>query len=231
MNETPITGGELPGRKERRLRLAEAIELIRLLWTRGARGLRGRVLHARARRRSTTGPTSRCRSTSPPRGPLAAKLAGRVGDGFICTSGKDPQLYATLLDGGRARAPRRPGATTTQIARMIEIKVSYDRDRDARERGVPLVGRAGADAASRRRASRTRWRWSAWPTSTLDRAHTPLHRLRRPGGGRREDRALHRPRLHELVFHFPGDEQQRYIDEFAADVLPLLRDRVPAQVA
>src|SRR3954464_3449711 len=32
MNETPVTGGEFPGRKERRLRLAEAIELIRILW-------------------------------------------------------------------------------------------------------------------------------------------------------------------------------------------------------
>src|SRR5215204_6929912 len=32
MNETPVTGGEFPGRKERRQRLAEAIELIRTLW-------------------------------------------------------------------------------------------------------------------------------------------------------------------------------------------------------
>ena len=27
----------------------------------------------------------------------------------------------------------------------------------------------------------------------------------------------------ELVFHFPGDEQARFIDEFASDVFPLLR--------
>ena len=27
----------------------------------------------------------------------------------------------------------------------------------------------------------------------------------------------------ELVFHFPGNDQRRYIDEFAADVMPLLR--------
>ena len=27
----------------------------------------------------------------------------------------------------------------------------------------------------------------------------------------------------ELVFHFPGDDQARAIDEFASDVLPLLR--------
>ena len=33
LNETPATGAEWPGAKERRLRLAEAIELIRSLWT------------------------------------------------------------------------------------------------------------------------------------------------------------------------------------------------------
>ncbi len=46
-------------------------------------------------------------------GPLAAKLAGRLGDGFICTSGKDPELYEALLgkvaEGAEAaeRDPRR----------------------------------------------------------------------------------------------------------------------------
>ena len=33
MNETPATGLEFPGPKERRLRLAESISLIRRLWT------------------------------------------------------------------------------------------------------------------------------------------------------------------------------------------------------
>ena len=32
MNETPITGGEFPGRKERRLKMAEAIKVIKQLW-------------------------------------------------------------------------------------------------------------------------------------------------------------------------------------------------------
>ena len=60
-------------------------------------------------------------------GPLAAKLAGRIGEGFICTSGKDPALYEELLGKvaeGAAEAGRDPAA----IRRMIEIKVSYDRE-------------------------------------------------------------------------------------------------------
>ena len=126
MNETPVTGGEFPGRKERRLRLAEAIELIRLLWSRGARRLRRRLLpHPQA--------TIYDRPDEPvpiyvaASGPLAAKLAGRVGDGFICTSGKDPSSTTSCWTRS-PRAPRRPGATRRAIRRMIEIKVSYDRD-------------------------------------------------------------------------------------------------------
>src|ERR1700754_2970247 len=66
-------------------------------------------------------------------GPLAAKLSGRVDAGFICTSGKDPQLYVDLLDNVRQGAER-AGRDYESIRRMIEIKVSYDRDREvARE--------------------------------------------------------------------------------------------------
>ena len=110
MNETPVTGGEFPGRKERRLRLAEAIELIRQLWTRGARRLRGRVLPDR-RATIYDRPDEPVPIYVAASGPLAAKLAGRVGDGFICTSGKDPELYRRCSPTSR-RAPRRPGATT-----------------------------------------------------------------------------------------------------------------------
>src|SRR5262249_59493981 len=60
-------------------------------------------------------------------GPLAAKLAGRTGDGFVVTSGKAPELYqelnAAMAEGAEA-AGRDPGA----IVKLIEIKVSYDHD-------------------------------------------------------------------------------------------------------
>ena len=64
-------------------------------------------------------------------GPLAAKLAGRVGDGFICTSGKKPGALRRSCSerrGGRRGRPAETGA----IVRMIEIKVSYDHDRAVR---------------------------------------------------------------------------------------------------
>ena len=112
MNETPVTGGEFPGRKERRQRLAEAIELMRRLWTEERVDFEGSFYR-------TSKATVYDRPDEPvpiyvaASGPLAAKLAGRVGDGFICTSGKDPALYEELLanvvEGAEAagREPRR----------------------------------------------------------------------------------------------------------------------------
>ena len=93
------------------------------------------------------------------------------------------------------------------------------------------MGGARAHAASRRRASRTRWRWSASPTRTLDRAHSRFIVSDDPEDVAERIGAYIDLGFTELVFHFPGNEQARYIEEFAADVLPLLRDRVPAEVA
>ena len=48
-------------------------------------------------------------------GPLAAKLAGRVGDGFVCTSGKDQDPMRTCSR-ACAKARRRQTATQTAFA-------------------------------------------------------------------------------------------------------------------
>jgi coenzyme F420-dependent glucose-6-phosphate dehydrogenase len=32
----------------------------------------------------------------------------------------------------------------------------------------------------------------------------------------------------ELLLHAPGEDQSRFLEQFSADVLPLLRDRFPA---
>ena len=59
---------------------------------------------------------------------MVARYAGRVADGFICTSGKGLDLYAEQLcpavDEGLDKAGRDRG----DIDRMIEVKVSWDPD-------------------------------------------------------------------------------------------------------
>ena len=98
MNETPPTR-HASGRARRSggARLAEAIELMRRLWTEERVTFEGEYYR-------TERATVYDRPDEPvpvfvaASGPLAAKLAGRVGDGFICTSGKKPELYRELLD-------------------------------------------------------------------------------------------------------------------------------------
>jgi coenzyme F420-dependent glucose-6-phosphate dehydrogenase len=225
MNETPATMAEWPGAKERRMRMAEAIELIRRLWTEERVTFEGEYYR-------TDRATIYDRPEQPvpiyvaASGPLAAKLAGRVGDGFICTSGKKPELYEELLanvDAGAETAGRDPSA----IERYIEIKVSYDHDLDyAREAcnwwaalalspdeksGVedPLEMERLADAA-------------------LDRAHTRFIVTNDP------DECVERIRPYvdlgftHLVFHAPGADQARFLEQFSADVLPLVRERCAA---
>ena len=110
MNETPATGAEFPGRKERRLRMAEAIELIRRLWREERVDFDGEY-YKTSQATIYDRPDEQVPIFVAASGPLAAKLAGRVGDGFICTSGKDPQLYRDLLEKVREGAEA-PGATT-----------------------------------------------------------------------------------------------------------------------
>jgi coenzyme F420-dependent glucose-6-phosphate dehydrogenase len=156
-------------------------------------------------------------------GPLAAKLAGRVGDGFICTSGKDPSLYRELL-GKVEEGAEAAGRDASGIARMIEIKVSYDRDAAAAEEacrwwaalalsgeeksGVedPIEMERLADAAADRAS--TRFIVSADPDAIVAGVE-PYVELG----------------FTELVLHFPGGDQRRALDMFAEDVLPRLRER------
>jgi coenzyme F420-dependent glucose-6-phosphate dehydrogenase len=219
LNETPATRQEFPGRKERRRRLAEAIELIRRLWTEERVDFEGEYY-------STSNATVYDRPEVPvpiyvaASGPLAARLAGRAGDGFICTSGKDPALYEELLakvvEGAEA-AGRDPAG----IHRMIEIKVSYDRDRQRafdncrwwaalaltpeQKEGVedPLEMERLADENADR--AHTRFITSDDPEEIVE----GIARYRELG-------------FDELILHAPGEDQGRFLEQFAADVLPLL---------
>ena len=217
MNETPATGMEFPPVKERRLRLAESVRLMKALWT-------GERVDFEGEWYRTEKATIYDRPEAPvpvfiaASGPLAAKLAGRLGDGFICTSGKDPDLYRELLgkvEEGAAAAGRDAAA----IERMIEIKVSYDRDagyaRDAcrwwaalsltteEKQGIedPIEMEKAADAAADR--AHSRFIVSDDPEEVVERI-----------------RAYAELGFTELVLHFPGDDQQRQIDAFCDDVLP-----------
>ena len=109
LNETPATGEEFPGRKERRLRLAEAIKLIRLLWTEERVDFEGdyyRTSKATIYDRPET-PVPIYVAAS---GPLAAKLAGGSATASSARAARTRRSMTSCSARSR-RAPRRPGAT------------------------------------------------------------------------------------------------------------------------
>jgi coenzyme F420-dependent glucose-6-phosphate dehydrogenase len=225
MNETPVTGGEFPGRKERRLRLAEAIELIRRLWSEERVDFEGDFYRTQ-KATIYDRPDEQVPIYVAASGPLAAKLAGRVGDGFICTSGKDPALYdellANVVEGAEAA-----GRDPKQIHHMIEIKVSYDRDRERaftnthpwaalalkpeQKEGIedPIEMERVADANVDQAPSR--FICSDDPDEVVEKIGVYVELG-----------------FQELLLHAPGVDQSRFLEQFTADVLPALRDRFPA---
>jgi coenzyme F420-dependent glucose-6-phosphate dehydrogenase len=222
MNETPVTGGAFPGRKERRLRLAESIELIRRLWTEERVDFDGEYY-------KTAQATIYDRPAEPvpvyvaASGPLAAKLAGRVGDGFICTSGKDPKLYDELLakvaEGAEA-AGRDPAA----IHRMIEVKVSYDRDRGTATRNCEWWA-ALALTPEQKEGIEDPIEMERVADENKDKAHTRFIASDDPDEIAEKVGVYADLGFDELVLHFPGDDQSTAIAEFAADVMPRLTKR------
>ena len=128
LNEVPSTGMEWPEFKERFARLREAVTLMRQLWTEERVTFEGQYYR-------TKDATIYDRPATPvpiyvaAAGALIAKYAGRMGDGLICTSGKARELYTeTILpkvSEGRAEA----GSRAPDYARMIEVKVSFDTDK------------------------------------------------------------------------------------------------------
>jgi coenzyme F420-dependent glucose-6-phosphate dehydrogenase len=223
MNETPATGAEFPGRKERRQRLAEAIELIRALWSGERVDFEGGFYR-------TEKATVYDRPDQPvpiyvaASGPLAAKLAGRVGDGFICTSGKDPALYEELL-GKVAEGAEAAGRDPAGIRRMIEVKVSYDRDAEAAVTNTHWWA-ALALKPEQKEGIEDPIEMERVADANLDQAHTRFICSNDPeaivdGVARYAELGFD-----ELVLHAPGPDQNRFLDEFAQDVLPRLRDRL-----
>ena len=220
MNETPATGQEFPGRKERRLRLAEAIRLIRQLWTEERVDFEGDYYR-------TSKATIYDRPEEPvpiyvaASGPLAAKLAGRVGDGFICTSGKDPALYDELL-GKVAEGAEAAGRDPAEIRRMIEIKVSYDRDRQ-RALDNCRWWAALALKPEQKEGVEDPIEMERLADENADRAHTRFIVSDDPEEIAAGVRRYTELGFEELVLHAPGEDQARFLDQFGEDVLPLLR--------
>lgn len=224
MNEVPVLGIDWPEPPERFARLKEAIELMSRLWTEEFVTFEGEYYR-------THNATVYDRPDEPVKlyvaaaGPAAARLAGRVGDGFICTSGKGMELYSETLLPSVAEGVAKAGRKDSDVEKMIEMKVSFDTDRaralsDCRiwaalslpgdvKMGVedPRELERLADALPAEKAA-SRWLVSDDPEEHLEQIR-PYIELG----------------FTHLVFHGPSDDQGRFIELYGREILPRLRKR------
>jgi coenzyme F420-dependent glucose-6-phosphate dehydrogenase len=221
MNEVPL-GVEWPDGKERFARFREAVRLIRELWS-GERVTFEGDYYRTDKATIYDKPVVPVPIYLAGSGPAATRYAGRQGDGYITTSGKDPSLYTdTLLPAVREGAEK-AGRSLDDIDMMIEVKVSFDHDRDAAVQATQFWGALGLTAeqksgvddpvemqrlADELSVEQTAKRFivSTDPDEHVEKIKTYLDLG-----------------FTHLVFHAPGPDQATFLRLYGAEILPRLR--------
>lgn len=220
LNEVPVSGSPWPPPGERVARLAEAIALIRRLWSEDYVTFEGRFFHTR-------GAKIFDKPSHPPKllvaagGPRTAALAGRLGDGIICTSHKPENFYRDVLMPAAERGARQRGCALAGFERMLEVKIAFDTDArraidDTREWAAFALPRTDKDLADPREIERR-------SAASADQAHTRFIVASEPDRVVEEIAVYIKLGFSHLVFHSPGRDQLRSIRLLARHVLPRLR--------
>ncbi|WP_333619064.1 glucose-6-phosphate dehydrogenase (coenzyme-F420) [Dietzia sp.] len=221
--------GEWPEFKERFARLRESVRLMRALWTGETTSFEGDYYSTKDAFLYDV-PEDGIPVYVAAGGPVVAKYAGRVGDGFICTSGKGMELYTDklvpALKEGAGINERDPEA----IDRMIEIKISYDRDPEAALENTRFWAPLSLTPEQKHSVDSSvemerladelpieqvakRWIVASTPEEVLEQLQPYV------SAG-----------LNHLVFHAPGHDQRRFLQQFSEDLLPAFADlEVPSQ--
>lgn len=223
LNEVAVGLSDWPDFKERFGRLREAVRLMRRLWREDRVTFEGDYFR-------TSDATLYDRPDQPipvyiaAGGPTVARYAGRMGDGMIVTSGKGRELYADKLvpsmHEGMAKGERADGS----VQQTLEVKISYDRDPQRALENTrfwaplsltaeqkhslhdPQEMEAAANALPIEQVAQ-RWIVASDAQTVVDQV-TPYVDLG----------------FTHLVVHAPGHDQRRFLDQFAADVVPALRE-------
>jgi coenzyme F420-dependent glucose-6-phosphate dehydrogenase len=222
LNEVPV-GVTWPEQGERFARLKESVLLIQQLW-------RGERLTIEGEYYRTDNATIYDRPDEPvpvyiaASGPAAARLAGRIADGFICTSGKGEELYTGTLLPALAEGAEKAGRDAGSLDRMIEMKVSFDTD-PARAMADTRIWAALALTGEQKMGVH-----DALEMEALAKEAEPYaHRRWLVSADPEEHIGQIAPYLahgfNHLVFHFPGPGQEAAIARYGELILPRLRER------
>jgi len=224
LNEVPVLDIEWPESPERFARLKEAIELIERLWREDFVTHRGQYYKTRAA-------TIYDRPEVPVRlyvaaaGPAAARLAGRVADGFICTSGKGLELYRETLLPAVAEGAAKAGRDYDGIEKMIEMKVSFDTDKQRAKEDTKIWAALALPAEKKMGVEDPREMERLADELPLDQAASRWIVSDDPDEHIERIQPYVELGFTHLVFHAPGPDQSRFLKLYGEQILPRLRDR------
>lgn len=222
LNEV-VVGVEWPEQSERFARLKESVDLIQTLF-------RGEFVSYEGQFYRTHNATIYDKPANEvpiyiaASGPAAARLAGRIADGFICTSGKGKELYTDTLVPAVAEGAAKAGRNADDLGMMIEMKVSFDTDR-AQAMEDTKIWAALALPGEKKMGVEDPREMEKLAKEVEDVAH------RRWLVSDDVDEHIEQIKPYidwgftHLVFHFPGDNQEAAIKRYGEMILPKLRER------
>jgi coenzyme F420-dependent glucose-6-phosphate dehydrogenase len=223
LNEVTL-GLEWPDAPERFQRLKESIQLIEKLWE-------GERVTFDGTYYSVKDATVYDRPDQPvpiyigASGPAATRLAGRIADGYITTSGKDPKLYSETLLPALHEGLEKAHRTLDDVDTLMEVKVSFHPDHDTALEKTRFWGPLALSPEEKRDV------------------HDPIEMQRRAGELPIErvasrfivstDPDEHVEKIatyidlgfRHLVFHDPGEDQEQFLRMYGTEILPRLRAR------
>lgn len=228
LNEVTL-GLDWPDAPERFQRLKEAIALIERLWAEERVTFDGTFYSVKdATVYDRPSPDAVVPIYIGAAGPAATRLAGRVADGFITTSGKPRELYTETLLPALTEGLEKEGRAPDAIDTLIEVKVSFHHDHDTA-------------------LEKTRF-WAPLALTADEKmgVHDPIEMQRRAAElpieraasrfivGTDPDEHVEKIAAYvdmgfrHLVFHDPGHDQEEFLRTYGAEILPRLRARFDA---
>lgn len=223
LNEMAVGLPAWPDFKERFARLRESVQLLRALWQGERVTFEGdfyRTDNATIYDRPDAGVPIYVAAG----GPKMARYAGRVGDGFICTSGKGMDLYTDKLLPAVEEGLGAAGRASGDIARMIEIKLSYAPTREEALEDTRFWAPLSLSAEEKHRLDDPMEMAAAADRLPIEQVASRWIVETTPEGVAEAVRPYVEAGFDHLVFHAPGRDQEKFLSSFGAEVLPLLRD-------
>lgn len=214
--------GEWPEFKERFARLRESVRLMRELWTGETTSFSGDFYSTKDAFLYDV-PEGGVPVYIAAGGPVVAKYAGRVGDGFICTSGKGMELYTEKLMPAVEEGARINERDSSTIDRMIEIKISYDPDPEKALENCRFWAPLSLTPEQKHSVDSPREMERLADELPIEQVAKRWIVASDPDDAVEQVKQYVDAGLNHLVFHAPGHDQKRFLDLFKADLEPRLR--------